>query len=71
MIAQACENVDAAVTLCCSIGREGIKTALPESFKVIPAMATVGVIAAYLYIEKGNDILDKTKTKVVHFKDLK
>jgi hypothetical protein len=71
MIAKACENADAAVTLCCSTGREGIKTVLPESFKVIPAMATVGAITAYLYIENGNDILDKTKTKVVHFKDLK
>jgi hypothetical protein len=68
-IAKACENADAAIALCCSAGREGIKTALPESFNVIAGMATVGSITAYLSVQKGQVILDKTKTKVVRFKD--
>jgi hypothetical protein len=71
MIAKTCEHSDAVVTLCCSAGREGIKTALSESFKVVPGMVTVGAITAYLKIQNGKDILDKTRTKVVHFKEMK
>ncbi len=70
-ISKACEKYDAAIALSCNAGSEGIKTALPEPFKVVPGMATVGTIAAYLSIQNGKVILDKTKTKVVRFKEMK
>jgi hypothetical protein len=69
-IAKACEKSDAAIALCCNLGREGIKSALPESFKVIPGMTTLGQITAYLSSHKGEIILDKDKTKVFRFKEL-
>ena len=69
-IAKACEKSDAAIALCCNLGREGIKSALPESFKVIPGMTALGQITAYLSSQKGEIILDKTKTKVFRFKEL-
>lgn len=69
-ISKACEKANVAVTLCCSAGCNGIKTALPESFKVV-AGATVGTICSYISIEKGKDILDKEKTEVTHFKKMK
>jgi len=71
MVARACENTDAAITLCCNSGWEGIKTALPESFKVVQGMATIGTISAYREIEKGKDVLNKKKTKIMSFKELK
>jgi hypothetical protein len=70
-IAKACRNSDAAIALSCYLGVEGIKSALPESFKVIPAMTTVGQITSYLTKEKGKIILDKDKTKVYRFKEIK
>ena len=69
-IAKACENSDAAVALCCNLGREGIKSALPDSFKVIPGMTTLGQITAYLSTQNGKIVLDKEKTKVFRFKEL-
>ena len=70
-VAEACRQSDAAIALSCFAGCEGIKSALPESFKVIPGMATVGTICAYLSVDKGKVILDKAKTKVHLFKDMK
>ena len=70
-IAKACENSDVAIALSCNAGSEGIKTAMSEPFKVVPGMATVGTISAYLSNQKGKVILDKTKTKVVRFKEMK
>jgi len=70
-VAKACENSDAAIALSCYTGCEGIRSALPESFKVIPGMATLGTIFAYLSVEKGKVVLDKAKTKVVRFKEIK
>ena len=70
-IAKACENSDAAIALSCYLGCEGIKSALPESFKVIPGMVAVGQITSYLSKQKGKIILDKNKTKVVRFKEIK
>ena len=70
-IAKACENSDAVIALCCMAGRWGIESALPDSFKVIAGMATVGTISAYLSVEKGKVVLDKNKTKVVRFKEKK
>jgi len=69
-IARACEKSDAAIALCCNLGREGIKSALPDSFKVIPGMTALGQITAYLSSQKGEIILDKAKTKVFRFKEL-
>ena len=69
-IAKACEKSDAAIALSCYLGVEGIKSALPDSFKVIPAMTTVGQITTYLTKQKGKMILDKDKTKVYRFKEL-
>ncbi len=70
-VAKACENSDAAIALSCFAGCEGIKSALPESFKVIPGMFNVGIISAYLSVEKGKVVLDKAKTKVHLSKNLK
>jgi hypothetical protein len=69
-IAKACQNSDAAITLSCNLGRLGIKSALPETFKVIPGMTALGQITAYLSSQKGEIILDKDKTKVFRFKEL-
>jgi hypothetical protein len=69
-IAKACENSDAAVALCCNMGREGIKSALPDSFKVIPGMTTLGQITTYLSTQNGKIVLNKDKTKVFRFKEL-
>jgi hypothetical protein len=69
-IAKACENADAAVTLSCNLGRQGIKSALPDSFKVISGMIALGQITAYLSSKKGEIILDKDRTKVYRFKEL-
>jgi hypothetical protein len=71
MVATACENTHAAITLCCSSGCEGIKTALPKTVKVVPGMATIGTISAYLETKSGKDFLNKEKTKVSTFKELK
>jgi hypothetical protein len=70
-VAKACERSEAAIALSCFAGCEGIKSALPESFKVIPAMFNAGTISAYLSVEKGKVVMDKDKTKVHLFKDLK
>jgi hypothetical protein len=69
-IAKACENADAAVALCCNLGRQGIKSALPDSFKVISGMIALGQITAYLSSRKGEIILDKERTRVYRFKEL-
>ncbi len=70
-VVKACENSDAAIALSCFAGCEGIRSALPESFKVIPGMANVGTISAYLSVEKGKVVMDLAKTKVHRFKELK
>jgi hypothetical protein len=69
-IAKACENSDAAVALCCNLGRQGIKSALSDSFKVIPGMTALGQITSYLSTQNGKIVLDKNKTKVFRFKEL-
>ncbi|MCW4031277.1 MAG: hypothetical protein NWE80_02835 [Candidatus Bathyarchaeota archaeon] len=69
-IAKACENSDAAVALSCNLGRQGIKSALPDSFKVISGMTALGQITAYLSTQNGKIVLDKEKTKVYRFKEL-
>jgi len=70
MIAETCRNTDAAITLCCNSGWEGIKHALPESFKTIPGMEAVGIFNAYLDTDGNNVLLDKKKTKIMPFKEL-
>lgn len=70
MIAETCRNTDTAITLCCDAGWEGIKSALPQTFKTIPGMEAVGIFNAYLNTDGGNDLLDKEKTKIIFFKDL-
>jgi hypothetical protein len=69
-IARACEKSDTAIALSCYLGVEGIKSALPESIKVIPAMKTIGQITSYLTKKKGKIILDRDKTKVYRFKEI-
>jgi len=71
IVAEACQNTNAVVTLCCTSGYEGIRTALPESAKVIPGMATIGIISGYLETKKGKVLLNKEKTKAAKFKELK
>jgi len=70
MIAETCRNMDVAVTLCCDAGWEGIRSALPESFKTIPGMEAVGIFNAYLNTDGNNVLLDKKKTKIMYFKEL-
>ena len=70
-IAKACENSDIAIGLCCYLGAEGIKSALQISIKVVPAMTTVGQITSYLTKQKEKIILNKDKTKIYHFKEMK
>ena len=70
-VARACENTDAAIVLTCNAGWEGIKSALPPSFKVVKGMATTGEISSYREIQNGKDVLIKEKTKIMSFKELK
>ena len=51
-------------------GFGGIKSALPESVKVIPGMTTVGTIASYMTVEGGKVYLDKAKSRVIRFKQV-
>jgi hypothetical protein len=67
-IANAVKGSDAAITLSCMAGFGGIKSALPESVKVIPGMTTVGTIASYMTVEGGKVYLDKAKSRVIRFK---
>jgi hypothetical protein len=67
-IANAAKDSDAAITLSCMAGFGGIKSALPESVKVIPGMTTVGTIASYMTVEGGKVYLDKAKSRVIRFK---
>lgn len=70
-IANACENSEVAIGYCCYLGVEGIKSALQKSIKVIPAMRTVGQITSYLLKQEGKIILDKEKTKIYRFKEIR
>ncbi len=68
-IVKAFKNSDAAIALSCMAGFGGIKSALPDA-KVVPGMATIGTLAAYLSVEKGKMFLDKDKSKVVRFREM-
>ncbi|MCW3999482.1 MAG: hypothetical protein NWE93_04530 [Candidatus Bathyarchaeota archaeon] len=68
-IAKAFMDSDTAIALCCMAGFGGIKSALPDS-KVVHGMATLGTLAAYLNVEKGKMYLDKSKSKVVRFREM-
>ena len=68
-IVKAFRNSDAAVVLSCMAGSGGIKSALPEA-KVVLGMATLGTLAAYLSVENGKMYLDKSKSKVVRFREM-
>ena len=48
-----------------------MKTVLSESFKVVKGMATMGEISSYREIQNGKDVLNKEKTKITSFKELK
>jgi hypothetical protein len=67
-IANTAKGSDAAITLSCMAGFGGIRSALPESVKVIPGMTTVGTIASYMTVEGGKVYLDKAKSRVIRFK---
>ncbi len=67
-IIKAFKNSDAAIVLSCMAGFGGIKSALPEA-KVVHGMATLGTLAAYLSVENGKMYLDKSKSKVVRFRE--
>jgi len=71
IVTRACENTDAAIALCCNSGWEGIKSALPDSFKVVKGMATMGEICTYREMKNGKDVLNREKTKIMSFKELK
>jgi hypothetical protein len=68
-IVKAFKNSDAAIALSCMAGFGGIKSALPNA-KVVHGMATLGTLAAYLKVEKGKMFLDKSKSKVVRFREM-
>jgi len=67
-IVNAAKGSDAAIALSCMAGFGGIRSALPESVKVIPGMTTVGTIASYMTVEGGKVYLDKAKSRVIRFK---
>jgi hypothetical protein len=67
-VVNAAKGSDAAIALSCMAGFGGIRNALPQSVKVIPGMATVGTIASYLTVEGGKVYLDKSRTRVIRFK---
>ena len=70
MITETCKNMDAAITLCCDAGWEGIKGALAETFKTIPGMKAIGIFNAHTNTDGANHLLDKKKTKILYFKNL-
>lgn len=67
-IVKSAKNSDAAITLSCMAGFGGIRSALPESVKVIPGMTTLGTIASYMTVEGGKVYLNKAKSRVIRFK---
>jgi hypothetical protein len=68
-IAKAYGDSDAAIALSCMAGYGGIKSAIPNA-KVVHAMATLGTLAAYLTTKDGKMYLDKSKSKVVRFREM-
>lgn len=67
-IAKAFAGSDAALALSCMAGYGGIKSALPDA-KVVHGMATLGTLASYLNVEGGKMYLNKSKSKLVRFKN--
>ncbi len=67
-IAKTFGNSDAAIALSCMAGFGGIQSALPNG-KVVHGMATLGTLAAYLNVENGKMYIDKSKSKVVRFRE--
>jgi hypothetical protein len=68
-IAKTFADSDAAIALSCMAGFGGIQSALPNA-KVVHGMATLGTLAAYLTVENGKMYLDKSKSKVVRFREM-
>jgi hypothetical protein len=61
-------SLDAVLALSCMAGYGGIKSALPDE-KVVHGMATLGTLAAYLKTQGGKIYVDKSKSKLVRFKN--
>jgi hypothetical protein len=67
-IDEMCKDSDCVVALSCISGCLGMKSALPITCKIFPAMNTVGWLGTYRKIEKGNYIIDKQKSRVIYAK---
>jgi hypothetical protein len=67
-IVKASKGSDAAIVLSCMAGYGGIRSALPQSVKVIPGMTTMGTIASYMTVKGGKVYLDKGKSRVIRFR---
>ena len=67
-IAKIAESSGCVVALSCICGCLGMKSALPKTCKIFPAMNTVGWIDIYRKVEKGQYVIDKQKSKVIYAK---
>ena len=68
-IVKAFGDSDAAIALSCMAGFGGIKSAIPNA-KVVHGMATLGTLAAYLTTKNGKMYIDKSKSKLVRFREM-
>jgi len=68
IVTETVKGKDAVITLCCTSGWHGVENAIPKSVKSIPGMKAVGIFYVHLNTEKGNEMLDKEKTKIMYFK---
>jgi hypothetical protein len=67
-IAKIAQGSDCVVALSCISGSLGMKSALPKSCRVFPAMNTVGWLETFRKVESGNMIIDKQKSRVIYAK---
>jgi hypothetical protein len=67
-IAKIADGSDCVVALSCICGCVGIKSALPKTLKIFPAMNTLGWIDIFRKVEKGHYFIDKQKSKVIYAK---
>ena len=56
------------IALSCMAGFGGIKSAIPDA-KVVHGMTTLGTLAAYLTTKNGKIYIDKSKSRIVRFRE--
>ncbi len=68
-VTKAYMGSDAAIVLSCMAGFGGVQSSLPNE-KVVHGMATLGTLAAYLNVQNGKMYIDKSKSKLVRFREM-